>query len=458
MKSLRHESRIAIERTGWLTHHGQTGACRVSDITEHGVKFHTDVLAPMVGEVVDLRCAIDAHEHVECRLAVTYAYGSTFGARIMEMSQDHEERLSRFLEDIIAVNINGTVVASHHPPEQARRATDHSVSQLVPLLCLFGVIVLVSTITPAIKYTLQHSTLDFLQIAGNRIVIGFVVLAGITMWFDAQGIRALTAGHFGKLTLLGLLGVGAYPIAAWGLVYTSVTHFAIVYSLLPTFTTLLSIARGKGHANAATLAGLLASWAGCFVVLAGPSGPGMEWGVGDALILVFTLMMSCYLVLSPNTIKRVGVWTANTLMFGTVSVVMLSGEAARNAAPSSDFSPDVIGMLVFIGTATAGVFVLRSRALQSLSPSVVGAYHNLIPICTIALASLWLGEPVTLWTFVGALAVVGGTELVRRAPVWHPGHGQQLHLLKRAHVERRHEAVVDLEAVARATDATARVA
>ena len=63
-------------------------------------------------------------------------------------------------------------------------------------------------------------------------------------------------------------------------------------------------------------------------------------------------------------------------------------------------------------------FLLRCRSLQSLTPATVGAYHNLIPICTIAIAHLSLGEPVTAQTMTGALAVLLGTELVRRKPAW----------------------------------------
>jgi hypothetical protein len=48
----------------------------------------------------------------------------------------------------------------------------------------------------------------------------------------------------GKLTPLELLGVGAYSIGALGLVYTSITHFTIIYRLLLTFTTLINLARG----------------------------------------------------------------------------------------------------------------------------------------------------------------------------------------------------------------------
>ena len=457
MNVLRHESRIAIERAGWLTRHRQTTVCHVTDFTEHGVRLRTEVLSLKVGDVLDLKCALDGDQDIECRLAVTHVHDSTVGAVMIEIAQHHQERLSQFIENVITVNLNGTVASSHAPASTSDPTTTAPGSQLVPLLCLFGVIALVSAITPAIKYTLQHDAVDFLQVAASRIVIGFILLAGITLSFDAKGIRSLTARDLWKLAVLGLLGVGGYPIAAWGLVYSSVTHFAIIYSLLPTFTTLLSIARGKDQPGIATLVGLFISWGGCLVVLAGPSGPGMAWGVGDALILVFTVMMSGYLVLSPSIIKRVGVWTANTTMFGMISIVMLSGEAARSTLPAASVSPMGIGLLLFIGTATASVFVLRSRALQSLSPAVVGAYHNLIPIGTIGLAALWLNETVTVPMLLGAVAVVAGTELVRRAPVWRLRKEQQWRLLKPTQSGPPGRSVIELE-TAQIPDVPARVA
>ena len=67
----------------------------------------------MVGEVVHLTCALDTHEEIECRIAVTYVRRSVFGAHIVEMSPEHQERLSRFIEDVITVNIDGTVVVPH---------------------------------------------------------------------------------------------------------------------------------------------------------------------------------------------------------------------------------------------------------------------------------------------------------------------------------------------------------
>jgi hypothetical protein len=49
---------------------------------------------------------------------------------------------------------------------------------------------------------------------------------------------------------------------------------------------------------------------------------------------------------------------------------------------------------------------------------VPDACDRLIPICDIAIAHLSLGEPVTAQAMTGALAVLVGTELVRRKLGW----------------------------------------
>lgn len=142
-----------------------------------------------------------------------------------------------------------------------------------------------------------------------------------------------------------------------------------------------------------------------------------EFGLGDALVFLFTLMMAAHLVLSMHIIRRHGVLTANTAMFGA-SAILLSGctVAWGEPGPPVDLTWPVWSAVLFIGLGTASVFLLRCRSLQFLSPATVGAYHNLIPICTIGIAHLSLDEPLMPQTVIGAVAVMLGTELVRRAP------------------------------------------
>lgn len=306
----------------------------------------------------------------------------------------------------------------HDDPAQSK----DSSTQLVPLLCLLGVVALLSSITPTMKYVLQHSSLTFLSIASGRIVIGFLFLAVVTACFDWKGLQSLTIADGTRFGILGLLGVGSYVVAAYGLSYTNVTHYALIYSLLPTFTAFFSWCFSKEILNGSSVCGILLSWTGCLLALTGnPGTDTIQLGPGDPLVLLFTFMMAAHLVLSVHMVKNHGVLTANTCMFG-ITGVFISGctVAWGESAPPVDLPWRVWGAVLFIGLGTASVFLLRCRSLQSLAPATVGAYHNFIPICTIAIAHLSLGEPVTAQTMVGALGVLLGSELVRRKPPW-PG-------------------------------------
>ena len=301
----------------------------------------------------------------------------------------------------------------------AAQAKDSSM-QVVPLLCLLGVVALLSSITPTMKYVFQHSSLTFLSIASGRIVIGFLFLAVVTAWFDWKGLQSLTMADGVRFGVLGLLGVGSYVVAAYGLSYTNVTHYALIYSLLPTFTAFFSWCISKESLSGSSLCGIVLSWTGCLMALV----PNVETGTievesGDPLVLLFTFMMAAHLVLSMRMVRNHGVLTANTAMFG-ITAVLISGctVAWGEPAPPVDLSWTVWGAVLFIGLGTASVFLLRCRSLQSLAPATVGAYHNFIPICTIAIAHLSLGEPLAAHTMIGALAVLLGSELVRRKPMW----------------------------------------
>lgn len=291
-------------------------------------------------------------------------------------------------------------------------------SHLVPTLCLIGVVVLLSSITPAIKYVFQQGTLDFLGLAVGRVFIGFLILAIITARIDPTGLRSLSARDLLMLAPAGLTGVASYAVAAWGLTYSNVTHYVLLYSLLPTFTTLFSICLGKDRAHPVTCLGIGLSWAGCVYAVSDCIGQkGLSVGIGEGLALLFTILMSTHIVLSAPVVKRFGLMTSNTAMFGMSAVLLTTGNLAWGGAiPLGTLSFSIIVPVLFIGLATAGVFILRSHALQFLTPATVGAYHNLIPICTIGLAHHLLGEPISTQIILGVATVLLGTELVRRAP------------------------------------------
>ncbi|MGQ0810055.1 MAG: DMT family transporter [Nitrospiraceae bacterium] len=201
--------------------------------------------------------------------------------------------------------------------------------------------------------------------------------------------------------------------------YTSVIHYALIYGLLPST---LSVLLGKDQMGLLKVVGIALSLIGCVVaVYHGAPYAEANFQFGDLFVLLFTVMMSAHIVLSSGVVKRFGVMVSNTVMFGSSSLLLFLGSLEWPESLHEEVSPLIVASVIYIGCATSAVFLLRYRSLQSLSPATVGTYHNLIPICTILLAYLCLGEPLCVQTILGGAMVIAGAELVRRANQPHLG-------------------------------------
>jgi drug/metabolite transporter (DMT)-like permease len=277
-------------------------------------------------------------------------------------------------------------------------------------------------VTLVIKYVFQHSGMQPIGLAWVRVVIGFIFLFVITLFWDRRGLWSLATRDLLQLGLVGFLGVFSYAIAAWGLMYSSVIHYALIYSLLPSCTATLSVLMGKDQMSLLKAVGIALSLIGCVVaVYHGAPYAEASFQFGDVFILLFTLMMSAHIVLSSGIVKRFGVMVSNTVMFGISAFLLFLGSLEWPEPRHEEISPLIMGSVVYVGCATAAVFLLRYRSLQSLSPATVGTYHNLIPVCTITLAYLYLGESLCVQTILGGAMVVAGAEVVRRASLPHSG-------------------------------------
>jgi len=299
-------------------------------------------------------------------------------------------------------------------PETEKGLSTHA-TPVIPLLCLVGVVLLLSSVTPLVKYIFQHSHLHPIRLASFRVMIGFLVLLTITWLWDRRGLMSLSADGLLRLGFVGFLGVFSYTIAAWGLMHTSVVHYSLIYGLLPSCTAALSVLSGHDRMTIPKCLGVLFSLGGCVVAIcfAVPDGEAaVHWG--DLFVLLFTVMMSAHIVFSSGIVKRFGVMVSNTVMFGSSSLLLLFGSMPWSEALQEEASPLIMLSVLYIGCATAAVFLLRCRSLQTLSPATVGTYHNLIPVCTVLLAYVWLGEPLGLSTVIGGFMVILGAEVVRR--------------------------------------------
>lgn len=287
-------------------------------------------------------------------------------------------------------------------------------SESSPFLYVTAAVLTLSTVTPVMKSVLRQSDITPFDLVCLRVLIAFSCLVVITLAGPWQELLRISGGDAVRLTLLGILGVGiAYGFAGWALAYTSVSHYSLIYSLHPTLTALLSLLLKKDRASTVKVVGIALSLCGClFAIPEGLSDQAV--GFGDLLVLLFTLSASTCVVLSTGMVKRYGAAAATTVMFGTSLFFLLVG-AMFWSIPSRLHVTLSSGLLIaYIGIATAAVFFLRNLSLQFLTPATVGAFHNLVPVFGILMASLFLDEPVTVRMIVGGAATLAGVELVRR--------------------------------------------
>ncbi len=282
------------------------------------------------------------------------------------------------------------------------------------IVALVTAMFLLSTLSPVTKELFQAGNVSAYDLICFRIIIAFVFLASMSAFGSWRELKDLSRQDLIRLTVLGMIGVGiAYGCAGWSLMYTSVTHYSLIYSLGPALTALFCFALKHDVPTRWKIAGILLSLAGCAYSI--PEGfQNLEMGLGDALVFVFTLSISATIVLGASVVKRRGAATATTVMFGSSMLMLLAGSFVLPTESTTQWTFHNGLLIAYLGLATAAIFFLRNLSLKSLPPTTVGGFHNLVPVFSILIATVFLGEQLTANEILGGAAILSGTEMVRR--------------------------------------------
>jgi drug/metabolite transporter (DMT)-like permease len=98
------------------------------------------------------------------------------------------------------------------------------------------------------------------------------------------------------------------------------------------------------------------------------------------------------------------------------------GIAQLLTADLSGFGPPVVLAIIYSGTLAAGFAnVIVFHGVKLLGPTRVTAFQFLVPALAVALAAVFLGEPIRPIQIVGGAVILAGVALLRRGS-W-PGGG-----------------------------------
>ena len=144
---------------------------------------------------------------------------------------------------------------------------------------------------------------------------------------------------------------------------------------------------------------------------------GAEGTIGDLLIFISALNWAVYTILSRRELAR---HPAARMMF----FVMLLGWLFTNIwifgfgpgmSEIGHLSSKGWGAILMLGIFGSGLaYIAFYDALQALPASQLGAFFNIEPLVTALLASLMIGEALTLISLVSGAIIIFGVWLVNR--------------------------------------------
>lgn len=253
-------------------------------------------------------------------------------------------------------------------------------------------------------------------------------IASVAIWIAAAVARPNIRVSLRDLPTMLIAAVVGIPIYYYfentGLLYLSAATASIITASTPAMTAVIESIFYRKRLPLAGWAGILVSAGGVALVVqsgaaqaAAASAAGRsDFLLGASMLLTSSFAWSLYTIFNRPNVASYGSLTTNAYQI-TFATAVLYVATLRNGVPWREAlsRPEVLLNLGYLGIFCSAVgYLLYLFALQSLGPTVVSAFINLVPVFGVAGSALILGEQITLVQLVGGAIVVLGIFAVER--------------------------------------------
>ena len=248
-----------------------------------------------------------------------------------------------------------------------------------------------------------------------RFALASMTLMLLLRW--REGSVGLPPRDLVAICGLGALGFGLYQIL-WttGLHQIAAGDSALIIASTPVLVAFLAVIARSDVLTPAKLIGGIVSFAGVAAVIA--SGPGLSLGgslVGEAITLVAAICWAIYTAFGAPFLRRHSPLrtTAWATVAGTIVLVPIAATQLATVQ-ASDFTPAVLGAVLYSGFLAAGVAnVIVLNGVRLIGPTRTSAYQFLVPALAVLLAFLFLSEPIRPGQVIGGVVIVAGVLITR---------------------------------------------
>lgn len=260
------------------------------------------------------------------------------------------------------------------------------------------------------KYVVHYT--DPASAAAWRFVIAGAVMLLYTRLregLDWAGMRR----NLLPLAAMAALGIFGFNMAFfYGMQTTSSVNGALIMTLNPTITVILTALVLGEAVSWRQVLGLALSMAGVVIVVTGGSWTALlqhfHFVLGDGLILLGNLCWAAYSVIGKRSIRQLSALqtTSATTLMGGLGIVALAllGHGGALPLPAAPSLAAIAAMALF-GTVLA--YLWWNNGVKTIGPARTAVFFDLVPIFTMLIA-IALGERVSAAQWVGALLVITG--------------------------------------------------
>lgn len=255
-------------------------------------------------------------------------------------------------------------------------------------------------------------TLTFL-----RFFIATVILYIIRKWFNAGEIYNLQVKDLPVFLFTGIIGMVVYHVFFFSaLKYTTAINSSIIAAMNPIFTVIIAFLFVKQKITKRMLLGIIISFTG--VVLTITSGNldlilQLSFNYGDVLMLIAVCSWAAYSVFSKSKGGHIPAMalTYYSFLVCTISCIPLviwdKPWQWISEVPFSAFGA-VIYMSVF---ASVMGYLIQQIAIREIGPGRTSIFVNLVPVFSIMLSIIILGETLELIKIFTATIIIIGVSI-----------------------------------------------
>lgn len=264
-------------------------------------------------------------------------------------------------------------------------------------------------VDPAGSAFLRFFIASLAMVAIVRFAEGRLILPRFRLWLP--------------LLLLGMTGVFAYNVFFfYGLQHISAGRASLIVAGTPLVITVFAAIFLRERLTRLKLAGVFISLAGAATVIANGNPAALltgGFGPGEQALLGCVVSWSAYSLIGRSVLKSLSPLAA-VCYSSIIGTLLLAYPAAKAGlfGHLAAISPADWGSLAYLGIGgTAIGFSLYYRGIKKIGASRAGIFINLVPVFSLLLAQMILGESIKPIVLAGGVLVLLGVSLTnyRRA-------------------------------------------